>query len=190
MKILTTLLLTFLLAGCSCAVVDEESEITPTPSETPATSEETTANSSNMDSQETENDMARGNTKDYVDYLASEYNIESPEMLEDFDENVLDGYSFLLNDSTYYLVQLDPNSDHTSKWIDNINSSGQIDVDIDGLPQTMYGVINGNYALISDTGQHMDGFKDYYGAYDASNTTSDSMSEMKENQTEASYEEE
>ncbi len=159
-KIIAILFVLLFATGCSCSMngTDVEPTVSPTSESMNTATPSVTSNTSNA-------------TKDFVDYLADEYTLQSTTMLEQLDENVMDGYSFEMDGRKYYLVQLDPNNSMTDQWKNSIQSNGQIDVDIEGLPQTMYAMLNGNYALISDSNEYMDGFKEYYDGYMYENTS-------------------
>ncbi len=162
-KIIAILFVLFVATGCSCSMMDSDIEPSSSPSTDPMTTQPTTTT-------DPEGETAYY-TSDYIDYLANEYTLENPTALDNLDENVIDGYSFGLHDQTYYLVQLNPNNEMSNTWRNSIQSNGQIDVDIEGLPQSMYALLNGNYALISESNEYMDGFQDYYDGYSYENTS-------------------
>lgn len=104
-------------------------------------------------------------TKDYIDYLSSKYALVNASSIENLDANALEGYTFGLNNENYYLVRFDPSNEQATRWLSELNSTGQIEADVGGLTRTMYGLVNGNYALLSETGTWADGFQEYYNGF-------------------------
>ncbi len=147
-KLISCLLALIFCAGCSCT--PDGSMASPTPSSTPLPSNEPETAAS---------------AKDYLDYLSEKYTLMDPKQLDQLDGNTVDGYSFGMNNQTYYLIQLDPTQEQAAKWMSEMGNSGQIEVDIDGLPKTMTARMNGNFALISDTADYVDGFQEYFDAF-------------------------
>lgn len=150
-KILSCLLILFVCTGCSCTPGGSNPSPSPSmsPSAMPSTSPTTGTGSAY-------------NTKDYIDYLAQEYTLKDPATITDLDTNAMEGYTFGLNNQTYYLVRFDPTNTNAMKWMNGIDSTGKIEVTMDGLAKNMYAMINGDYALISDNNEYMEGFKEYY----------------------------
>lgn len=155
-KWLSCLFILTLCTGCSCTPGGSTVKPTATPSTSPS------ASPSAMPSASPETMMS---TRDYVDYLAERYTLAEPTELTNLQDGATEGYSFGMNNESYYLILLDPTNEQSVKWLNEINTTGEIEVDIDGLPKTMYALVNGNYALISSTNQYADGFREYYDAF-------------------------
>lgn len=150
-KILSCLFILMLCTGCSCTPNGSNA----TPSASPSASSSPSASPSA--SAET-----AYTAQDYIDYLAAKFTLVDPKKIDNLDSNAMEGYTFGLNNQSYYLIRLDPTNEQAKNWMSSISSTGQIEVDVDGLPKTMYARLNGNYALISSTNEYMDGFGDYY----------------------------
>lgn len=173
-KIFITLMSLCLCTGCSCSPGGSQPSNTSTPT---ASSEPSPSPSS---------ETLMGQTQDYIEYLSDKYSLVNTKMIENLDTNAIEGYTFGLNNENYYLVRFDPANEQATRWLSELNSTGQIETDIDGLTRTMYGLVNGNYALLSETGTWADGFQEYYNAFSQSqslpgtNPTPSALSEAKE----------
>ncbi len=162
-KTLLALFALIMLSGCSMM---NNNKGTPTPTATP------TATPSAMP---TESPTA-ARTQDYLDYIGQKYNLTNAASINDLDTNLMEGYTFTMNNSTYYLLQYDPTNATANNWFSNLNDKGQIEVEIAGLPKNMYAIVNGNYVLLSDTNKYMEGFTDYYSGYNGMNNTMPTVS--------------
>ena len=151
MRKLIVLSLALILTGCSCSMTSPTATPTPspTPSATPSSSPESMT----------------GNAKGYLDYLSQNYTLNNPAQIQDLDGNAMEGYTFGMDSADFYLLRFDRNNSNASKWLDEADKNGYIEVKINGAMEKYYAVVNQDYMLLYSTDNLDSKFIEYFQNY-------------------------
>lgn len=151
MRKLIVLSLVLILTGCSCSTTTA----TPTPTPSPTPSATPSASPESM----------TGNTKGYLDYLSKNYTLNNPAQIQDLDGNAMEGYTFGMDSADFYLLRFDRNNSNASKWLDEADKNGYIEVKINGTLEKYYAIVNQDYMLLYSTDNLDSKFVEYFQNY-------------------------
>ncbi len=161
MKKLLALSMILFLAGCSCSTTSSQPTASPsakptaTPSASPSASPDSLSNS----------------TKSYIDYLSGNYTLNNPSVIENLDGNAMEGYTFGYDSADLYLLRFDRSNETASKWLEEAQNNGYIEVKIGDKMQKYYAVVNQDYMLLYENEKLDSGFREYFQNYDYHNPT-------------------
>lgn len=152
MKKLYVLLLSLVLAGCSCSTQSSNPTSTPsaTPSATPSSTPESTLYS----------------VKDYVDYLSNNYTLTDPKPIDNLDGNALEGMTFGFDSADFYLLRFDRSNESASGWLNEAMENGFIEVKVGNQMQKYYAVVNQDYMLLYEQDNLDQNFREYFQNFD------------------------
>ena len=156
MKKLLVLSMILFLAGCSC------STSTSQPTATPSTKPTATPSASPSASP----DSLTNGTKSYIEYLSGNYTLNNPTMIENLDDNAMEGYTFGYDSADLYLLRFDRSNETASKWLVEAQNNGYIEVKIGDQMQKYYAVVNQDYMLLYENEKLDSGFREYFQNYD------------------------